>query len=95
MEFRQLVGSGFKVRGLSLGTDTFGRGNEFFKSWGSTKPKLRGLTMFDSANVYSNGMVGKILGQAIKDPRTRCTFRPKAPSARDQARTIFVRHALI
>ncbi len=31
MEFRQLGGSGFKVPVLSLGTGTFGGGNEFFK----------------------------------------------------------------
>jgi len=33
MEYRQLGGSGFKVPALSLGTGTFGGGNEFFKSW--------------------------------------------------------------
>ena len=36
MEFRQLGGSGFKVPFLSLGTGTFGGGNDFFKAWGST-----------------------------------------------------------
>ena len=33
MEYRQLGGSGFKVPVLSLGTGTFGGGNEFFKAW--------------------------------------------------------------
>ena len=37
MEFRQLGGSGFKVPVLSLGTGTFGGGNEFFKAWGATR----------------------------------------------------------
>ena len=39
MEYRQLGGSGFKVPALSLGTGTFGGGNEFFKSWGSSDVK--------------------------------------------------------
>ena len=32
MEFRQLGGSGFRVPAFSLGTGTFGGGNEFFKA---------------------------------------------------------------
>ena len=36
MEYRQLGGSGFKVPALSLGTGTFGGGNEFFKAWGAS-----------------------------------------------------------
>ena len=36
MEYRQLGGSGFKVPVLSLGTGTFGGGNEFFKAWGTS-----------------------------------------------------------
>ena len=66
MEFRQLGGSGFKVPALCLGTGTFGGNkNEFFSAWGVTEveeaTKLvdisleAGLTMFDSADVYSNG----------------------------------------
>ena len=65
MEFRQLGGSGFKVPVLSLGTGTFGGGNEFFKAWGASDVAEAtrlvdicleaGLTMFDSADVYSNG----------------------------------------
>jgi aryl-alcohol dehydrogenase-like predicted oxidoreductase len=41
MEYRLLGGSGLKVSVLSLGTATFGGGNEFFKR-GAT-PTLRGL----------------------------------------------------
>src|SRR5262245_47821498 len=37
MDYRQLGGSGFKVPVLSLGTGTFGGGNEFFKAWGATE----------------------------------------------------------
>jgi aryl-alcohol dehydrogenase-like predicted oxidoreductase len=91
MEYRQLGGSGFKVPVLSLGTGTFGGGNEFFKAWGGSgvaeATRLvdicleAGLTMFDSANIYSNGLAEEILGQAIKQRRdqviisTKATFR--------------------
>src|SRR5882724_636796 len=39
MEFRQLGGSGFKVPALSMGTGTFGGGNDFFRAWGDTDAK--------------------------------------------------------
>ena len=91
MQFRQLGGSGLKVPVLSLGTGTFGGGNEFFKSWGASDVAEAtrlvdicleaGMTMFDSADVYSGGMAEEILGQAIKGRRnqvlisTKGTFR--------------------
>jgi aryl-alcohol dehydrogenase-like predicted oxidoreductase len=91
MEFRQLGGSGFSVPVLSLGTGTFGGANDFFKAWGSSGVEEAtrlvticleaGLNMFDSADVYSNGMAEKILGKAIAGRRdeviisTKGTFR--------------------
>ena len=91
MEYRQLGGSGFKVPVLSFGTGTFGGSNEFFKAWGgSDAAEARrlvdvcleaGLTMFDSADIYSQGMAEEILGQAIQGRRdkviisTKGTFR--------------------
>src|SRR4051794_39818379 len=91
MEYRQLGGSGFKVPALSLGTGTFGGGNAFFKAWGESDVAEAtrlvdicleaGLTMFDSADVYSDGMAEEILGRAIKGRRdlviisTKGTFR--------------------
>jgi len=91
MEYRQLGGSGFKVPALTLGTGTFGGGTEFFKEWGASDvaeaSRLidicleNGLTMFDSADIYSNGLAEEILGQAIKGRRdqvlisTKGTFR--------------------
>lgn len=91
MEYRQLGNSGLKVPALSLGTGTFGGGGEFFKAWGQTDVQEAsrlidicldaGLTMFDSADVYSQGMAEEILGQAIKGRRdkvlisTKGTFR--------------------
>jgi aryl-alcohol dehydrogenase-like predicted oxidoreductase len=91
MEFRLLGGSGFKVPVLSLGTGTFGGGNEFFKSWGSSDVAEAsrlvdisleaGLNMFDSADGYSNGMAEEILGQAIKGRRDRVIISTKGTFA--------------
>jgi aryl-alcohol dehydrogenase-like predicted oxidoreductase len=91
MEYRQLGGSGFMVPVLSLGTGTFGGGGELFKAWGASDVAEAtrlvdicldaGLTMFDSADVYSGGMAEEILGQSIKGRRdqviisTKGTFR--------------------
>jgi aryl-alcohol dehydrogenase-like predicted oxidoreductase len=91
MEFRQLGASGFKVPVLSFGTGTFGGGNEFFKTWGNSDVAAAtrmvdvcldsGLTMFDSADIYSDGMAEEILGRAIQGRRdkvlisTKGTFR--------------------
>ena len=44
MEYRQLGGSGLKVPVLAFGTATFGGGNEFFRTWGSTQSAV---THFD------------------------------------------------
>jgi aryl-alcohol dehydrogenase-like predicted oxidoreductase len=88
MEYRQLGGSGFKVPVLSFGTGTFGGGNEFFKAWGSTDvagaTRLvdvcldAGLTLFDSADIYSGGLAEEILGQAIRGRRQRLLISTKA-----------------
>lgn len=91
MEYRQLGGSGFKVPVLSLGTGTFGGGGELFKAWGASDVAEAtrlvdicleaGLNLFDSADIYSQGMAEEILGQAIKGRRdqvlisTKGTFR--------------------
>jgi len=87
MEYRQLGGSGFKVPVLSLGTGTFGGGNEFFKAWGASDVAEAtrlvdicldaGLTLFDSADVYSDGMAEEILGAAIKGRRDRVILSTK------------------
>jgi aryl-alcohol dehydrogenase-like predicted oxidoreductase len=87
MEYRQLGGSGFTVPVLSLGTGTFGGGNDFFKAWGQSDVAEAtrlvdvcleaGLTMFDSADSYSSGMAEEILGQAIKGRRDRLILSTK------------------
>ena len=89
MEIRKL-GSDLHVPVLSFGTATFGDGPAF-KAWGGNgvKEAIRivdlcleaGVTMFDSADVYSAGQAETILGQAIKGRRhqvlisTKGTFR--------------------
>jgi aryl-alcohol dehydrogenase-like predicted oxidoreductase len=91
MEYRQLGRSGFKVPALSLGTGTFGGSGEFFQAWGQTEVAEAtrlvdicleaGVTMFDSADIYSSGKAEEVLGQAIKGRRdqviisTKATFR--------------------
>jgi aryl-alcohol dehydrogenase-like predicted oxidoreductase len=88
MEYRQLGGSGLMVPVLSLGTGTFGGGNEFFKAWGASDVAEAtrlidvcldaGLNLFDSADIYSAGMAEEILGQAIKGrPRDRVLISTK------------------
>jgi aryl-alcohol dehydrogenase-like predicted oxidoreductase len=91
MEYRHLGASGFKVPVLSFGTGTFGGKGEFFQAWGETDVSEArrlvdicldaGVTMFDSADVYSRGTSESILGEAIKGRRdkvivsTKATFR--------------------
>ncbi|MEP7043096.1 MAG: aldo/keto reductase [Dokdonella sp.] len=91
MEYRRLGASGFTVPVLSFGTGTFGGKGEFFGAWGSTDvAEARrlidlcldaGVSLFDSADVYSRGASESILGEAIKGRRdqvilsTKATFR--------------------
>jgi len=91
MEYRQLGRSGLMVPALTLGTGTFGGAGDFFKGFGSVDVASarrlvdvcleHGLTMFDSADIYSGGLAEEILGQAIQGRRdevllsTKATFR--------------------
>ena len=88
MEHRLLGASGLMVPALSLGTGTFGGGDsEFFKAWGASDATYAtrlvdicldaGLTMFDSANIYSGGQAEEILGAAIKGRRDRVLISTK------------------
>jgi aryl-alcohol dehydrogenase-like predicted oxidoreductase len=88
MEYRHLGGSGFKVPVLTLGTGTFGGKGELFSAWGSSDVAEAsrlvdicldaGLTMFDSADVYSGGAAEEILGGAIKGRRDKVLISTKA-----------------
>jgi len=87
MQHRRLGNSGLRVPALSFGTATFGGGNDFFKAWGSTDvsgaSRLvdvcldHGVSLFDTADVYSNGLAETILGQAIKGRRNRLLISTK------------------
>jgi aryl-alcohol dehydrogenase-like predicted oxidoreductase len=91
MEFRTLGRSGLKVPALTLGTGTFGGSNEFFKAWGNTQDKEAtrlvdvcleaGLNMFDTADIYSDGMSEKVLGAAIKGRRDQVLISTKGTFA--------------
>ena len=91
MEYRLLGGSGFKVPVLGLGTATFGGGNDFFRAWGSTQAAEAtrlvdialeaGASLFDSADVYSNGLAEEILGKAIAGRRAHVLISTKASFA--------------
>jgi aryl-alcohol dehydrogenase-like predicted oxidoreductase len=88
MEYRQLGASGFKVPALTFGTGTFGGVGELFKAWGTTAAEEatrlvdicleNGLTMFDSADIYSAGAAEEILGAAIKGRRDKVLISTKA-----------------
>ncbi len=88
MDFNRLGHSGLRVPALAFGTATFGGGNDFFKAWGSTDANGaarlidvcldHGVSLFDSADVYSDGLAEQILGEAIKGKRNRLLISTKA-----------------
>jgi aryl-alcohol dehydrogenase-like predicted oxidoreductase len=87
MEFRTLGRSGLKVPVLSLGTGTFGGGNEFFREWGSSDVAEAtrlvdicleaGLNLFDTSDIYSDGLAETILGKAIAGRRDQVLISSK------------------
>jgi aryl-alcohol dehydrogenase-like predicted oxidoreductase len=88
MEYRRLGRSGFNVPVLSFGTGTFGGQGQLFAAWGSTDvTEARrlidicldaGVSMFDTADIYSSGASESILGEAMKGKRDRCLVSTKA-----------------
>ncbi|MFB4278154.1 MULTISPECIES: aldo/keto reductase [unclassified Nonomuraea] len=88
MEYRQLGASGLQVPALSFGAGTFGGKGELFGAWGNTDvAEARrlvdvaldaGVTMFDTADVYSDGASEEVLGQAVKGRRDRVLISTKA-----------------
>ena len=79
MDYRSLGRSGLKVPLLSFGAGTFGGSGPLFGAWGTTAvTEARrlvdicleaGVTLFDTADVYSNGASEEVLGAAIKGRR--------------------------
>jgi len=88
MEYRQLGASGLFVPELTFGTATFGGGNDFFKAWGSTQVEeassmIRlcldaGVNLFDTADIYSDGLSEEILGKTLKGIRNEVLISTKA-----------------
>ncbi len=86
MEHR-LIG-GLKIPVLSLGTGTFGGRGDFFGAWGNTEVEQAtrmvdmcldaGVTMFDTADVYSRGVSEEILGKAVGSRRQQVIISTKA-----------------
>jgi len=87
MEYRRLGSSGLTVPVLSFGTGTFG-GVGMLKAWGATGPDEArrlldlcldaGVTMFDTADIYSEGESERVLGSAIKGRRDKVLISTKA-----------------
>jgi aryl-alcohol dehydrogenase-like predicted oxidoreductase len=88
MEFRTLGRSGLKVPVLSLGTATFGAGSEVFRAIGNSSvgeaTRLvdicleAGVNMFDTADIYHEGLSEEVLGQAIAGRRDKVLISTKA-----------------
>ncbi|MDB5828358.1 MAG: oxidoreductase [Variovorax sp.] len=87
MEYRLVGGSDLKVSVLSLGTATFGGTNPFLKAWGETGVEEAtrlvdisldaGVTLFDSADSYNDGLAEEILGKAIAGRRDKLLISTK------------------
>jgi aryl-alcohol dehydrogenase-like predicted oxidoreductase len=87
MQYRNLGASGLKVPALSFGAGTFGGEGPLFSAWGnSSADEARrlidicldaGVTLFDTADVYSNGVSEERLGTAIKGRRDRLLISTK------------------
>ena len=88
MEFRTLGRSGLKVPVLSMGTATFGAGSEVFRAMGqsSVSEATRlvdicleaGVNMFDTADIYHEGLSEEVLGQAVAGRRDKVLISSKA-----------------
>ncbi len=87
MDYRYLGASGLQVPVLSLGTGTFGGRGKFYGAWGASDVAEAtrlidicldaGLSMFDSADIYSRGLAEEILGEAIKGRRDKVLISTK------------------
>jgi aryl-alcohol dehydrogenase-like predicted oxidoreductase len=87
MEYRFLGASGYKVSALGFGAGTFGGKGPLFSAWGTTgESEARrivdrcldaGVTVFDTADVYSDGASESVLGSALKGRRSRAFLSTK------------------
>lgn len=87
MEYRTLGSSGLKVPALSFGTGTFGGKGPLFSAWGTSDVDDArrlidicldaGVTLFDTADVYSDGGSEEVLGAAIRGRRDKVLISTK------------------
>ncbi|MFG1215241.1 aldo/keto reductase [Xanthobacter flavus] len=87
MDYRFLGRSGLKVPVLSFGAGTFGGTGPLFGAWGTTDAlEARrlieicleaGVTLFDTADVYSSGASEEVLGAALKGRRDSALISTK------------------
>ncbi|WP_297511411.1 aldo/keto reductase [uncultured Caulobacter sp.] len=87
MEYRSLGRSGLKVPVLAFGAGTFGGQGPLFSAWGDTDVAgarrlvdiclEAGLSLFDTADVYSNGASEEILGAALEGRRDQALISTK------------------
>lgn len=88
MEYRQVGRSGLTVSEMSFGAATFGGVGDFFGAWGDTGVDgarrildmclEAGITLFDTADVYSEGASEEVLGQALRGRRDQVLISTKA-----------------
>ncbi|WP_428375152.1 aldo/keto reductase [Lichenicoccus sp.] len=87
MDYRQLGRSGLKISSLTLGTMTFGGRGVFAKTGSTDLATARrqidqcldaGVNLFDTADIYSDGLSEEILGEAIEGRRERLLLASKA-----------------
>ncbi|WP_197382036.1 aldo/keto reductase [Mycolicibacterium mengxianglii] len=88
MEYRRIGNSGLVVSELSFGAAIFGAAGEFFGAWGDTSAAEAramvdlcidaGITLFDTADVYSDGASEEVLGAALRGRRDDVLISTKA-----------------
>ncbi|MFI6577898.1 aldo/keto reductase [Nocardiopsis sp. NPDC050513] len=87
MQYRTLGSSGLRVPELSLGTGTFAGRGPLFGEWGAGDHRQArrmvdialeaGVTLFDSADVYSDGAAEEALGAALRGRRDQALISTK------------------
>ena len=88
MEYRHVGESGLVVSELAFGAATFGGVGDFFGAWGDTDVDgarrivdmclQAGITLFDTADVYSDGRSEEVLGAALRGRRDDVLISTKA-----------------
>lgn len=88
MEYRKVGNSGLVVSELAFGAATFGASGDFFGAWADTGVREAkemvelcleaGVTLFDTADVYSAGRSEEVLGAALGGRRDDVVLSTKA-----------------